>query len=304
MKKARLSLVVMAVTALVLAACLGPSVAAGVPGVTDKTVTIGGPMLITGPIAVLGTAAADGLAIYWKWVNDEGGVHGRKVKCLMVDDGYNPTRAVAAARKLITRDNVFGFLTTSGTPQTLQLMPILEKEHVPALSGIVPSFPGIMKTLPDMFTFGMPYGDQIVLGIDYFIKDQKKKQPTLGIIYQDDAYGKEVKRGMDLAGMKQLRKVYKKYRPDIKDIQHYHILGYLNSLIFNEALERSGRNLTRPGWIKAMESIKDFYTGGLTGAISFGPNMHSSKCQGRVFKADLEKKRWVPVTDYRLPSVQ
>jgi branched-chain amino acid transport system substrate-binding protein len=401
MKKARLSLFVMAVMALVLGACLAPSVAADVPGVTDTSIKIGGPMLITGPIAVLGTAAADGLGIYWKWLNDQGGVHGRKVECLLEDDGYNPTRAVAAARKLITRAKVFGFLTTSGTPQTLQLMPILEKEKVPALSGIVPSFPGIMKTLPNMFTFGMPYGDQIILGIDYFIKNLKKKQPTLGIIYQDDAYGKEVKRGMDLAakkyglkvvgtetykrgaldfstqalnlkranpdlvimgtvvrettafmneadklgwhpvclansaicdekmfellgpkiknlytvnyiarawedvpGMKQLREVYKKYRPDIKDIQHYHILGYLNSLIFNEALERSGKKLTREGWIKAMESIKDFYTGGLTGSISFGPDMHSAKCQARVFKADLEKKRWVPVTDYQLPSVQ
>ncbi len=400
MKKAPVLLAALAVFALVLGACLTPVVAGEVPGVTDDEVKIGGPMLITGPIAVLGTAAADGLAVYWKWLNDQGGVNGRKVVCLLEDDGYNPTRSVAAARKLMDRDKVFAFLTTSGTPQTLQLMPLLEKDHVPALSGIVPSFPGIMKELPTMFTFGMPYGDQIILGIDYFMKDAKKK-PTLGIVYQDDAYGKEVKRGMSLAakkyglkvvgeetykrgavdfstqalnlkranpdlivmgtvvrettafmnetaklgwkptclansaicdekmfellgdkitklytvnyiarawedvpGMEQLRKVFKKYRPDIKDLQHYHVLGYLNSLIFAEALKRAGKGLTRDGWIKAMESIRDFNTEGLTGVISFGPKMHSSKCMGRVFEADLKKGRWVPITDYQLPSVQ
>ncbi len=401
MKKAPIVLAVLAACALVLGALPTLVVAAGVPGVTDNEIKIGGPMLITGPAAVLGTAAADGLAIYWKRFNDQGGVDGRKVTCLLEDDGYNPTRSVAAIKKLIDRDKVFGILTTSGTPQTLQLMPILEKEGVPALSGIVPSFPAIMKTLPNMFTFGMPYGDQIILGLDYFMKEGKGKNLTLGILYQDDAYGKEVKRGMDLAvkkhglkvagvetykrgavdfssqalnlkranpdvvilatitreatafineaaklgwrptclgtsaicdekmfellgddiktlfvvnyiarawesvpGMQQLRRVFKQYRPDITDIQHYHILGYLNSLIYAEALKRAGKNLTREGWIKAMESIKDFKTGGLAGVINFGPEMHSAKCLGRVFKADLDRKLWVPVTDYSLPSVQ
>lgn len=401
MKRARSSLVVFAIIATVFGAFSTQPLAADVPGVSDTSIKIGGPMLITGPIAVLGTAAAAGLEVYWEWLNGQGGVNGRKVECVLVDDGYNPTRSVAAARRLIDQDKVFGFLTTSGTPQTLQLMPILEKEKVPALSGIVPSFPGIMKTLPDMFTFGMPYGDQIILAIDYIRNDLKKEKPILGILYQDDAYGKEVKRGMDLAvkkyglvvagvetykrgavdfstqalnlkranpdfiimgtvvrettafmneaeklgwhpvcfgnsaicdekmfellgdkvnnlytvnyiarawedvpGMTQLREAFAKYRPDIKDIQHYHILGYLNSLIFNEGLKRAGNNLTREGWIKAMESIKDFDTGGLAGIINFGPDMHSARCPGRVFKADLEKKRWVPATDYRLPSVQ
>jgi len=401
MKNARLSWVLTTIIAVVLAALIALPVAAEVPGVSDKSVKIGGPMLITGPIAVLGTAAAAGLEIYWQWLNDKDGVNGRKVECLIMDDGYNPTQAVAAARRLIDQEKVFGFLTTSGTPQTLQLMPILEKEKVPALSGIVPSFPGIMKTLPDLFTFGMPYGDQIILGIDYIINDLKKEKPTLGILYQDDAYGKEVKRGMDLAvkkyglkvvgvetykrgaldfstqalnlkranpdfiimgtvvrettafmneaeklgwhpicfgnsaicdekmfellgdkiknlytvnyialawedlpGMKQVREAFTKFRPDIKDIQHYHILGYLNSLIFSEGLKRAGKELTREGWIKAVESIKDFDTGGLAGMISFGPDMHSARCPGRVIRADLDKKRWVPVTDYRLPSVQ
>ena len=169
------------------------------PGVTDTTVKIGGPMLITGPIAKLGTAAADGLAIYWKWVNDQGGVHGRKIECLLEDDGYNPTRAVAAAKKLMYRDNIFAFLTTSGTPQTLQLMPILEKEKIPALSGIIQSFPGMMKDMPMLFTFGMPYGEQMILAIDYAVKDLNLKNPTFGIVYQDDAYGKENIRGIELA---------------------------------------------------------------------------------------------------------
>ena len=399
MRIRRSFLFAMALSAFVLSGALGAW--AGAPGVTDDSIRIGGPMLITGPIAKLGTAAADGLGIYWKMLNDQGGVHGRKVECLLEDDGYNPTRAVAAAKKLIDRDKIFAFLTTSGTPQTLQLMPILEKERIPALSGIVPSFPNLMKDLPNMFTFGLPYGDQMIVAIDFIMKDLKAQKPALGIIYQDDAYGKEVKRGMDLAlkkyglklvgaetykrgavdfssqalslkrakpdfiimgtvtrettaflketdklgwhpvcfstspvcdekiielladkarnlytvnyiarfwedvpGMKKLREVYKKYRPDIKMIQHYHILGYLNSQIFHEALKRAGQDLNRQRWIKAMESISNCGTGNLAGVLSFGPDRHSAKCMGRVFKVDPGKKLWVPVTDYRLPSIQ
>ena len=299
------------------------------------------------------------------------------------------------------RDNIFAFLTTSGTPQTLQLMPILEKEKIPALSGIIPSFPGMMKDMPMLFTFGMPYGEQMILAIDYAVKDLNLKNPTFGIVYQDDAYGKENIRGIELAvkkygleivgkeaykrgavdfssqalnlkranpdivlmatvtrettaflketdkigwypvcfstsavcdekiiellgdkaknlytmnyiarfweevpGMQQLQNVYKKYRPDIEMIMHYHILGYVNSMIFHEALKRAGKNLNREGWVRAMESITDFDTKGLAGVITFGADMHSPKCQGRIFKADLAKKLWVPVTDYRSPSVR
>lgn len=401
MMKNYISWFFLALLALVLVTPVGVGAAESVPGVTETSIRIGGPMLITGPIAVLGTAAADGLNVYWKWINDQGGVHGRKVECSVEDDGYDPTRAVAVAKKLIDRDKIFGFLTTSGTPQTLQLMPILEQEKIPALSGIVPSFPGMMKNLPTMFTFGMPYGDQMILAIDYIVNDLKKPNATIAILYQDDAYGKEVKRGMDLAlkkyglklvgeetykrgaldfstqalnlkkanpdfiilatviretpafikeadklgwepicfgtsaicdekifellgekaknlyvvnyivrawedvpGMKQVREVFSKYRPDIKDLQHYHILGYLNSQIFHEALKRAGKDLTREKWIKGMESMVNYDTSGLTGIVSFGPEHHSAKCPGRIFKADVAKNRWVPATDYRFPSVQ
>jgi len=402
MKKSRIYFLCATLVAMILM-LYNPNIFAAdkVPGITDKTIKIGGPMLITGPIAKLGTAAADGLAIYWKWVNDQGGVHGRKVECLLEDDGYDPTRAVASAKKLIARDEIFGFLTTSGTPQTLQLMPILGKENVPALSGIIPSFPGLMKQMPMLFTFGMPYGDQMILAIDYAMKDLKMQKPTIGIVYQDDAYGHEMIRGVEIAakayglqivgkeaykrgavdfssqalnlkradpglvimgtvtrettaflqetdklgwypvcfsssavcdekiiellgdkaknlytvnyiarfyekspGMDQLQAVYKKYRPDIDMIMHYHILGYVNSMIFHEALKSAGPDLTRDKWIKAMEKIQNFDTKGLAGLISFGPDMHSSKCQGRIFKADLAKNLWVPVTEYRDPSVK
>ncbi len=372
-----------------------------VPGVTDKEIKIGGPMLITGPAAKLGTAAADGLCIYWKWFNDQGGAYGRKVKCLLEDDGYNPTRSVAAAKKLIARDKIFAFLTTSGTPQTLQLMPLLKKENIPALSGIIPSFPNLMKDMPKLFTFGMPYGEQMILSIDFAINDLGIKKPEIGVIYQDDAYGKENLRGIELAakvyglkiiakeaykrgavnfssqalnlkranpdivmmatitretvsflketdklnwypisfgtvaicdekiiellgdkarnlytvnyiarfwekspGINQLRAVYKKYRPDIDKLMHYHILGYVNSLIFAQALKGAGKELTHDGWVKAMENIRNFDTKGLAGEISFGPNLHSPRSQGRIFKADLKKKLWVPVTEYRNPSIR
>jgi branched-chain amino acid transport system substrate-binding protein len=106
--------------------------------------------------------------------------------------------------------------------------------------------------------------------------------------------------------MAQLKAAFKKLRPDIDATKHihFHTLGWINGLIFCEALKRAGRDLTREGFIKAMESMSNFNTGGLAGVIDFGPNRHFADTSGRVFKADLDKKTWVPITNWRKPSFQ
>src|SRR5512143_4191253 len=89
----------MAVRALAaaLAACFlisTSALAAPVPGVTDSEITIGITGPLSGPAAAWGTIALASEA-YAKYVNDQGGVHGRKLKVVLKDDGYNPGRAVA-----------------------------------------------------------------------------------------------------------------------------------------------------------------------------------------------------------------
>ena len=76
-------------------------------GVTDSEIKIGGILDLSGPIAFMGKAVSDGSKLYFQYINDQGGIHGRKINYLVEDDGYQAPRAVQAAKKLTTRDNVF-----------------------------------------------------------------------------------------------------------------------------------------------------------------------------------------------------
>ncbi len=101
--------------AAALAACLlsaSPARAAPVPGVTDTEITIGITGPLSGPAAAWGTIALASEA-YAKYVNDNGGVHGRKLKIILKDDGYNPGRAVANMNEM--KDQVFAVIGTVGT---------------------------------------------------------------------------------------------------------------------------------------------------------------------------------------------
>ncbi|HEY6107243.1 MAG TPA: ABC transporter substrate-binding protein, partial [Anaeromyxobacteraceae bacterium] len=98
-----------------LAACFlsaSPARAAPVPGVTDTEITIGITGPLSGPAAAWGTIALASEA-YAKHVNDQGGVHGRKLKIVLKDDGYNPGRAVANMNEM--KDSVFAVIGTVGT---------------------------------------------------------------------------------------------------------------------------------------------------------------------------------------------
>lgn len=89
-----------------------PAAAAPVPGVTDTEVTFGITGPLSGPAAAWGSIALAAEA-YAKYVNDQGGVHGRKIKLILKDDGYNPGKAVANVTEM--KDNVFAVIGTVGT---------------------------------------------------------------------------------------------------------------------------------------------------------------------------------------------
>ena len=108
------------------------SASAAVPGVTDTEVTIGITGPLSGPAAAWGTIALASEA-YAKYVNDNGGVNGRKLKVVLKDDGYNPGRAVANVSEM--KDQVFAILGTVGTAVlNAKLLPII-KEFLSSVEG-------------------------------------------------------------------------------------------------------------------------------------------------------------------------
>ena len=77
--------------------------------------------------------------------------------------------------------------------------------------------------------------------------------------------------------------------------------GWVASMVFTEGMKKAGRNLDGETLMKSMESIKDLDTGGICGPITFGPNNRRGQKYVRVYKADIDKSRFMPVTGWRMP---
>src|SRR2546427_8238115 len=85
-------------------------------GVTDTEILLGGSNSFSGPLAFTGEQATRfGVDLYFKAVNDGGGIHGRKVRTVDYDDGYKPQEAGANTRKLLEQDGVFAIIAPPGT---------------------------------------------------------------------------------------------------------------------------------------------------------------------------------------------
>ena len=103
--------------------------------------------------------------------------------------------------------------------------------------------------------------------------------------------------------MNTLRKVTLRYQPKgPKTRNRYYVQGWVMSMIFAEGMKRAGRDLTPETMIKALESLKDFNTNGLSGPISYTSTNHKAGEYCRLFKADVEKGRMVPISGWRKPE--
>ncbi|PIQ45053.1 MAG: hypothetical protein COW04_09670 [Deltaproteobacteria bacterium CG12_big_fil_rev_8_21_14_0_65_43_10] len=103
----------------------------------------------------------------------------------------------------------------------------------------------------------------------------------------------------DTPAMAELRNVTLKYEPgDPKMRNRYYIQGWVMSMIFAEAMKRAGKDLTPENMIEAMESLKEFDTNGLSAPITYTPTNHKAGEYCRLFKADVEKGRMVPISGW------
>jgi ABC-type branched-subunit amino acid transport system substrate-binding protein len=102
------------------------------PGVSDTEIKLGQTMPYSGPLSALGNYGR-AEAAYYKMINDEGGISGRKVTLISLDDGYNPARTVEQTRKLVEQDGVFAIVSTLGTPTNTAIYKYLNERHVPQL---------------------------------------------------------------------------------------------------------------------------------------------------------------------------
>src|SRR5574337_1171555 len=178
--------------AAALSACLvaaSPAAAAPVPGVTDTEITIGITGPISGPAAAWGSIALASEA-YARHVNDQGGVHGRKLKIIVKDDGYNPGRAVANITEM--KDSVFALLGIVGTVVLNANKDLVAEAGLPLVYplGNVQVFAKQPKEkVRTVFQVYPVYSDETEFLVQQGVKLEGVKK--FGFFGQNDDYGKE-----------------------------------------------------------------------------------------------------------------
>lgn len=156
------------------------------PGVTDKQVTVGGFLGLSGDFALAARDVEQATEAYFNKINDAGGVNGRKLKFIAIDDGYVPSRSAAAARRLVEQDDVFVIMPAFGTPNALAAMPYVQSKDVP-MFGVQGYSRNLFPAQKDVYGNWAPFADQIHLMADYFFKHGPVKQ--IGFIGLDNEAG-------------------------------------------------------------------------------------------------------------------
>src|SRR5437016_1992965 len=116
---------------LIALAVLPAQPAAAESGVTKDRIVLGQSVALTGPASQLGIQMRNGVSAYLDYVNAQGGVHGRKIELITLDDGYEPARTVPNTKKLIDEHKVFALIGYVGTPTSVR-----SEEHTSELQSL------------------------------------------------------------------------------------------------------------------------------------------------------------------------
>lgn len=390
----------MVIAAVALLFSAPPGLSLAEEGVTDTQIKIGGVGDLSGPIAFMGKGVRDGALCYFKDVNDQGGVHGRKIDFIYEDDGYQAPRAVQACKKLITRDHVFCVFLVLGSAQSNAMYPLLASKKIPLVTPATQNRAMAIPPREYLFLADPTYTSQGKLAVEYIVEDMGVKDPKIACIYQDDTPGQDWERGVHIgakhyglkvldlpykrgatsfssqvakckeagithvlmwtlvrepamilkeaqrmnykpvfitatpsmakkaldlagdavdfssglyctgmvndpatestAGLEEFKKNMAKYK--IGDVNNFYCLyGYQAAKTLVEGLQRAGRDLTREGLIKALETFDNF-DNGILAPITWGPDQRAGGSAVRMYQAKGGK--WVPIGNWRFSKIK
>lgn len=385
-----------ALVCMVLLLSSGLALAAG-RGVTDDSVKMGFVLVKTGPVAALGIPQGNGMIDYMNYINEKGGINGRKVEMLWEDDGFQAPKAVAAVKKLISRDKVLTIMTTGGTNQTIANMKNIKRYKIANIPNAM-ALEFFDPLHPYIFALGALYEWQYQVIVDYINDDLKMKDKKIGVVYTKKEYGKKgldaVKKRAakynipvvaelvmptgavdassqvlalqkaganivitcdvlppiisflktaekynywpqvfgfnwatddllvkacgpaaknyigsgfvgswtdDTPGIKLVREIAKKNNREPK-LTSLYIGGIGVSMLFAEAIKRAGKDLNPDTLKNALETLRDFDTGGIFPLVTYTSKSHAPAKKVKLYKADVEKKCLVPLTGWRSPK--
>ncbi|WP_026202197.1 ABC transporter substrate-binding protein [Bradyrhizobium sp. WSM2793] len=164
------------------------------PGASDTEIKVGQTVPFSGPASAYATIGKT-QAAYFKMINDQGGVNGRKINLIQYDDAYSPPKAVEQVRKLVESDEVLLTFQIVGTPSNAAVQKYLNSKKVPQLFAATgaskftdpKNFPWTMGYNPNYFVEGRIYGQ-------YVLKEHPNAK--IGVLYQNDDLGKDYLNGI------------------------------------------------------------------------------------------------------------
>jgi hypothetical protein len=164
------------------------------PGVTDTEIKIGQTMPYSGPASIYGTIGK-AEAAYFRMINDQGGINGRKVRLISLDDGYTPPKTVEQTRKLVEGEEVMLVFSMFGTATSAAVQRYLNQRGVPQLFpvsgatrwGDPERFPWTMGFQPTLQTEGRIIAQYLL---------EHRPGTKIGVLYQNDDFGKDYLKGV------------------------------------------------------------------------------------------------------------
>ena len=184
-------------------------------GATDTEIKLGHTGPYSGPASSYGQIGKT-IEAYWKSVNEAGGIKGRKIKFITLDDGYSPPKMVELVRQLVEQDKVLCTFNTLGTPTNTAIHRYMNQKKVPMLYvatgaskwGKPKEFPWTMGFQPDYHTEAVIYAKHILANV----KDAK-----IGVLMQNDDYGKDYYEGFRDGLGKEVGKIVKHVTFEVTD---------------------------------------------------------------------------------------
>jgi branched-chain amino acid transport system substrate-binding protein len=168
----------------------------GAPGVTEDSIKLGSSYPYSGPASAYGTIGRAAKA-HFDWVNSKGGVNGRKIEFVTLDDGYDPARAVSNARRLITQEKVFALFNTLGTANNLAIWDYTNQQKVPQV--FVATGGSEFGADPDKHPYVIGWQPDYISEAKTYAEFLKKEKPNakVAVLFQNDSFGENLKGGFE-----------------------------------------------------------------------------------------------------------
>lgn len=166
-------------------------------GVTETEVVFGSSLALQGHAGYLGQETLRGAMSYLLHVNDQGGVHGRKIRLITRDDSYDPPKCLDNTQKFLIDDQVFGLFCYVGTPTTVKILPLVEEAKIPLLGMFTGANALREPFTPYLINVRASYYQETDAAVEHMVKDLGLSR--IAVFYQYDAFGFDGLTGTELA---------------------------------------------------------------------------------------------------------